>query len=356
MSSEETPDIDDTELAEEELAETAPPAPLLSRVDRAAVFLMLLNDEEAAALMSRLDPDDLERIGAAMYELGEIERPAMIEALEDFVTESTREIMARQDRSVQLRQMLERSIGPTKTESMMLRIEPDAPPRSIEMARWLAPSILLRLIEDEHPQVIAALLLMIDPEPAAEVLSSLPEEVQPAVVERVARIGPVSEHAVDMIDALLSQKIGASFGASALTLGGPREAATLINLGAGELKSIVLPAIAQRDAPLAEKIEEEMFTFEMLLELDPKAMGRLLRDVDNEALVDALKGLKEPDREPFFAAMSSRAADGIRDEIDLRGRLARKDVEAAQRTIVTLAKSLADQGEIALGSDDGEFV
>lgn len=337
-------------------AQPKAPAHLLSRVDRAAVFLMLLGDDEAAGLLARLGPDELERIGGAMVRLGEVDTPAMAEALEDFVAESTREVIAKSDRGSQVRSLLERSLGPTKAESMMLRIEPTARQRSIEMARWLAPPVLLKLVEDEHPQVIAALLLMLEPEPAAEVLSSLPSQSQAAVVERVARIGPISGHVVEMIDRLLSQRIGASFGANALAMGGPREAANLINLAAGEVREHVLPEIAQRDAPLAEAIEEEMFTFEMLFELDAMAMGRLLRDVDNEALVDALKGIAEDARAPFFAAMSSRAADSVKDEIDLRGRLARSEVDAAQRKIVEIARSLADQGEIIMGADDGEFV
>jgi flagellar motor switch protein FliG len=344
--------IDDAEAA----TAPPPPEPLLSRTDRAAVFLMLLGDEEAAQLLARLGPHELERLGTAMVALGEIDQARIAEALEDFVTEADRELIPAKDRSGQMRALLERSLGPTKAESMMQRIEPAARPRSIEMARWLAPSVLVKLVEDEHPQVIAALLMLLEPEPAAEVLSALPEALQAAVVTRVAKMGPVSAQAVAMIDDLLSQRIGSSFGASALVLGGPREAANLINAAQGELARTVLPSIAQVDAALAEAIEEEMFTFEMLLALDRQAMGRLLRDVDNEALVDALKGLKEAEREPFFAAMSSRAADGIRDEIDLRGRLARADVLAAQRTIVEVARALKDQGEIVIGSDDGEFV
>lgn len=332
------------------------PAARLTRIQRAAIFLMLLSDEEAAGLLARMEPDELEKLGAAMLEIGEIERDAMAEALEDFVAESTRELLPRKDRNRQVRNLLERSLGPTKAESMMLRIVPDPRPRSLEMARWLAPQVLLKLVEDEHPQVIAALLLMLEPEPAAQVLSELPGHIQPLVVEKIAAIGPVSQQVVDLIDRLLSQRIGASFGPGALAIGGPREAAALINLAAGELRSSVLPAIAQRNAPLAERIEEEMFTFEMLLEFDPKSMGRLLRDVDNEALIDALKGIREEQREVFFRAMSSRAADGIRDEIEMRSRLSRKDVEAAQRKIVALARSLAEQGEIAMGGGDSDFV
>jgi flagellar motor switch protein FliG len=332
------------------------PAHLLTRVDRAAVFLMLLGDEEATGLLSRLSPQELEKLGGAMMALGEIEQPHMAEALADFAGEASREMLPMRGRTDRVRTLLDKALGPARAESMMQRIEPDAAPRSLELAQWLAPGVLVRLILDEHPQVIAALLLLIEPEPAAEVLAMLPLELQTLVVERVAKSGSISATAISTIDTLLTQRISATYGTAPLMLGGPRDAANLINLAAGELRSTVLPAIAERDAPLAEKIEEELFTFEMLFVLDPMSMGRLLRDVDSEKLVDALKGLKEPDRAPFFAAMSSRAADGVRDEIELRGRLAKSEVAAAQKAIVEIARGLADAGEIVIGSANGEFV
>jgi flagellar motor switch protein FliG len=332
------------------------PARLLTRVDRAAVFLMLLGDEEATGLLSRLSPQELEKLGGAMMALGEIEQPHMAEALADFAGEAAREMLPMRGRTDRVRTLLDKALGPARAESMMQRIEPDAGPRSLELAQWLAPGVLVRLILDEHPQVIAALLLLIEPEPAAEVLAMLPLELQTLVVERVAKSGSISATAISTIDTLLTQRISATYGTAALMLGGPRDAANLINLAAGELRNTVLPAIAERDAPLAEKIEEELFTFEMLFALDPMSMGRLLRDVDNEKLVDALKGLKEPERAPFFAAMSSRAADGVRDEIELRGRLAKSEVAAAQKAIVEIARGLADAGEIVIGSGNGEFV
>ena len=329
---------------------------LLSRVDRAAVFLMLMGDDEATSLLARLNPAELEKLGAAMMALGEVDQPRMAEALADFAGEAAREMLPQRGRTDRVRTLLDKALGPARAESMMQRIEPDAAPRSLEMARWLAPKVLVKLILDEHPQVIAALLLLIEPEPAAEILAMLPLELQSLVVERVARSGSISGQAIAAIDTLLTQRISATFGAAALTLGGPRDAANLINLAAGELRQTVLPTIASRDAPLAERIEEELFTFEMLFELDPMAMGRLLRDVDSEKLVDALKGLTEPDRAPFFAAMSSRAADGVKDEIELRGRIAKSEVAAAQRIIVEIARGLADAGEIVIGSGNGEFV
>ncbi|WP_086617907.1 flagellar motor switch protein FliG [Erythrobacter tepidarius] len=344
------------DIAPEASAPAAVNERLLRRIDRAAVFLMLLGDEEASAILGRLSPPELERLGAAMMALGEIDQPRMAEALADFASEAEREMLPQRGRGERVRSMFDKALGPVRADSMMQRIEPDARPRSIELARWLVPSVLVRLIEDEHPQVIAALLLLIEPEPAAEVLAALPRALQATVVERVARSGPISASAIATIDTLLTQRITATFGAAALALGGPREAANLINLAAGDLRHAVLPAIAERDGPLAAQIEEELFTFEMLLALDPMAMGRLLRDVDNEKLVDALKGLTEDQRAPFFAAMSSRAADGVRDEIELRGRVSKAEVAAAQKAIVAIARGLAEAGEIVIGNGSGEFV
>ncbi len=337
------------------LADALPPA-LLTRPDRAAVLLMLLDDAEASSLLARLEPAELERLGAAMVALGEVDEAGMAEALADFVSEAQREVIPARDRAGEVRALLERTLGPARAESMMQRIAPEARSHTIEVARWLAPTVLVRLIGDEHPQLIAALLLLIDAEPAAAVLSALPAAVQAEVVERIARSGPIAPQAIATIDTLLTQRIGAQFGPSALLLGGPQDAANLINLAAGEVRGAVLPAIAERDPPLAAAIEEALFTFEMLFALDPMSMGRLLRDVDSAQLVDALKGIKEEQRAPFFAAMSSRAADGIRDEIELRGRISKADVLASQRAIVATAKVLAEQGEIVIGSGDGDFV
>lgn len=343
-------------IPEPALSAPSPALPSLSRVDRAAVFLMLLSDEEATGLLARLAPAELEKLGAAMMALGEIDQPQMAEALADFAGEAARETLPRRGRTDRVRTLLDKALGSARADSMMQRIEPDAPPRSLELAQWLAPGVLARLIPDEHPQVIAALLLLIESEPAAAVLAMLPFELQSLVVERVAKSGPISATAIATIDTLLTQRITATYGTAPLTLGGPREAANLINLAAGELRGNVLPSIAERDPLLAEKIEEELFTFEMLFMLDPMGMGRLLRDVDNAKLVDALKGLKEADRAPFFAAMSSRAADGVRDEIELRGRVAKSEVAAAQKAIVEIARGLADAGEIVIGGGGGEFV
>lgn len=322
----------------------------------AAVFLMLLDEQEAAALLARLGPDELQRVGTAMVRLGEVEPARIAEAIAGFVAEADSAALPAQGRAAQLGAMLERAVGPVRGESLMQRIMPEAKPQAVEIARWLAPDVLAGMVAGEHPQVIAVLLLMLEPDAAAEVLAALPAELQPPVVERVGRLERVTGEAVGLLDTVLSAQIEERFGAAALAVGGAREAANLINLAGGQVNRNVMPEIERRDGQLARAIEAEMLTFEMLFALDPQAMGRLLRDVDNVQLVTALKGLEEADRAPFFASMSSRAADGIRDEIELLSKVKRKDVLAAQKAMIEIARRLRDEGEIALGAGDGEFV
>lgn len=324
--------------------------------ESAAVFLMLLGEDEAAALLARLGPDELQRVGTAMVRLGEVEPARIAQAISGFVAEADNAALPAQGREQQLDALLRRAVGPVKGDSLMQRIVPEAKPRAVEIARWLAPEVLAGLIGAEHPQVIAVLLLMLDSEAAAQVLAALPDPVQPAVVERVARLEKVTGEAVTLLDTILSAQIEDRFGAAALAMGGAREAANLINLAGGQVGRTVMPEIERRDSPLAKAIEAEMLTFEMLFMLDAQSMGRLLRDVDNVHLVTALKGLEEADRAPFFAVMSSRAADGVRDEIDMLSKVKRQDVLDAQKAMIEVARRLRDEGEIALGAGDGEFV
>lgn len=330
--------------------------PQRCNAERAAVILMLMDDEEAVELLGRLEPDELQLVGQKMVALGDVGPERIAGAIEGFVRLADDRTLSAQDRPAQLRERMNRALGEVKAESMMQRIGPEERARSLEIARWLAPPVLAGLVEGEHPQAIAVLLLLLDAEPAAELLSLLPASLQPDLVERIARMRQVSGLAMELLEEVLSERISRKFGRAAIELGGAREAAELINLASRPVGATVMPEIAGRDAALAKAIEAEMFTFDMLFDLDAMAMGRLLRDVENEVLVDALKGLVEEQREPFFAAMSSRAADGVRDEIEMRGRLKREDVMRAQTAMIATARRLADAGEISLGGDDGEFV
>jgi len=338
------------------MSEQAQPGFAPSDAERAAVMIMLLQDDQASALLGQLDPTELRLLGERMCALGEISPQAIEDAIARFVEKTERMGLIVPDRVGQVRDMMTRAIGEVKTESLMQRIAPEARTNSLELARWLTPQVLVPLVRDEHPQAIAVLLVQLDPEVAAGVLHGLPEASQSQVVHRVATLGPVSPDAIAMLEDMLARRITESHGRAALTMGGPREAADIINAAARTVERRVMPEIAKQDKALARAIENEMFKFEHLFVLDDKSMGSLLREVDSDTLIAALKGTAEDSRDVFFRAMSSRAADGVRDEIAARGRMKMAEVIEAQKAIITAARRLAAEGVIVFGAGDDDYV
>lgn len=323
--------------------------------EQAAVLVMLLDEAQASRVLAQLGAEELRVLGESMCALGEIEPQAISRAIAGFVTHAQHQGLPAEDRSQRVRALLGSAVGAVKADSLMQRIAPaQAAPRALELAQWLNPDALLRLVEDEHPQAIALLLLQLDPAVAAEVLFGLPPAIQPDVVHRVATMGPVAAQGLTMLEDLLAQRITQCHGAAPLAQGGPREAAGMINLAGKAMEKRVMPEMAKRDRQLAKAIEYEMFKFEHLFVLDPQAMGVLLREIESEVLIDALKGISEEERDCFFAAMSSRAADGVRDEIANRGRLKLADVTEAQRTIVAAARRLSGEGLLSFGNSDAD--
>lgn len=327
--------------------------------ERAAVMIMLLDEDQAAGILGQLAPEELRLLGERMCALGDIGPDQIAQAIAGFVNHTGQAGISARGRNDQVRSLMTRAVGPVKADNLMEQIlPPDQQSRpAIEIARWLTPRSLIALIRDEHPQTLAVLLVQLEPEIAAQVLHALPPSLQPQVMHRVATLESVSPDALAMLEIVLEGRIAEQHGKSALTLGGARQAAEIINNAGKVAEKRIMPELGRIDKSLARAIEAEMFKFEHLLALDAKAMGTLLREVESDVLIDALKGIREDQREIFFAAMSSRAADGVRDEIAARGRLKVSDVLEAQKAIVGIARRLAGEGAIQFGAGgDDDYV
>jgi len=325
----------------------------------AALMVLLMADAEATALLGRLSSAELGLLGQHMCDLGEVAPQQISDAISDFAAAASVGGMPDDNRVGRVRSMMTNAVGPVRADSLMRRIvaeRPQQPGGALELARWLEPEVILPLVIDEFPQTIAVLLVQLDPQVAARVLAGLPEENQPEVVHRVATLGPVAPAALTMLEELLTSRITESYGAIPLQMGGVREVAEIINQAGKAAEARIMPTINKRDKALYRAIENELFKFEHLFVLDAKMMGTLLREVDSDVLIDALKGIEEAQRDCFFRAMSGRAADGLRDEIDGRGRLKLADVAEAQKRIIDVAKRLVADGAIVLGEGDGDYV
>lgn len=329
----------------------------LPEAERAAILVMLLDEAQAAEILRQLNQDELRLLGEKMCALGEIGPALITQAIGGFVRRTERQGLFTHGRNDQVRTLMTEAVGPLKAGNLLQSILPEVSSDgggTLEIARWLTPQALVPLVQDEHPQALAVLLVQLNPEVAAQVLASLPAPVQTEVVHRIATLQEVPGEALAMLEELLERRITASHGSAPLTMGGPREAADIINQAGKAAEKRIMPEIARIDRSLAKTIENEMFKFEHLLALEPLAMGALLRDVESDVLIDALKGIEEAQRDVFFRAMSSRAADGLRDEIAGRGRLKMTEVQEAQRQIVAVARRLANEGVIAFGAGGGE--
>jgi len=285
-------------------------------IDRAAIMVMLMNEEDATGILSQLAPEELRQLAARMCSLGEIDPSAIAEAISGFSRSIDNGSISAHGRVHSVKRMLTSAVGDMKADSLIRQVAPEQkaePSPTLAVLRWLDPGVIAEMLADEHPQAIAVLLLQLDTDTAAATLAALPRELHTPVLHRVARLGPVSRQAIEILEETVEGMIQQRHGSVPLTMGGVKEAAEIINRAHRSVEKEVMPEIGKIDKILHQQLEHEMFKFEHLFVLDTKQIGTLLREVDNEILINSLRGLSEDDREIFYGAMSTRAADGLRD-------------------------------------------
>ena len=322
----------------------------------AAVLLMLFNEDEAAEILSRLEPDEVRQLGYAMYDVADVEIEEVNQALDQFVSKARRRTTIGYGASRHIRGAMHKALGPERADNILARITPPTRSTKLSLLKWMEPGEIAIVIENEHPQVMAIVLAHLDPRTAADVLTMLPNEYQEDLVYRVATLGPVSSEALDDLEVMLSSGTPAAKKGGTSQRGGTSEAAAIMNNVRKDVEQRIIKALAKRDKIIAQTIEEEMFIFDNLIELDEKNMGALLRGVDNELLVVALKGANEVLKAKMLGCMSQRAAQSIVDEMEERGPMRLAEVVDAQKRIVAEARRLADQGTITLGGPGDDFV
>lgn len=331
------------------------PARAFTGVEKAAVLMMLVGDDEAAAILQNLEPEEVRMLGKAMFAVADVAEPQVAAVLDEFVEKAKDKNTIGFDPRPQIETMMTKALGPDKAENVLARITPREEACAIPLLDWLDASEIAALVKDEHPQIAAVLLVNLDPAIAAQVIEELPDVMQPDVLHRIATLGPISPEALEMLRDVLSSRAGAAQ-STAVPLGGAKEAAAIMNNARKATEQRVMPKLAKISKETAKAVEEEMFVFDHLLALDDKSMGTLLRGVEADVLVLALKGVDDAARGRFLGCMSSRAADGIRDEMEARGPVRLSEVLEAQKTILGIARQMAKDGTIRLAGGDDDYV
>jgi flagellar motor switch protein FliG len=327
-----------------------------SGVERAAVLMMLVGEEEAAAILQKLDKEEVQALGKAMYGVADVGEVQVATVLDDFVVKAKEQTGIGFNRGPQIERVMTAALGADKAESVLTKITPREVSSGIELLDWMEPKEIATIVERENPQIAAVLMANLDSGLAADVLQLLPEAMQPELVHRVATLGPVTPDALDLLKSVLSTRMEKAGSQGTLQLGGAREAAKIMNSTRKATEQLVITRLQKMDRDTAKAIEEEMFVFDHLMALDDKSMGTLLRSVEADILMLALKGVDERGRDKMLGCMSARAADSIRDDMAARGPVRMSEVLEAQRQILVIARNLAKEGTIMMGTGDDDFV
>ncbi|MFI4914589.1 MAG: flagellar motor switch protein FliG [Steroidobacterales bacterium] len=326
-----------------------------SGVDRAAILLLALGEQDAAQVLKHLGAKDVQRVGAAMAQLSRVSREDVSTVLTTFSTTVEQQTSFGVGNDEYIRKVLVEALGADKAGSVLDRILRGRSGRGLEALKWMESRAVAEMLRYEHPQIVSIVLSYLDSDQAAEVLGAMPEGMRADILMRIATLDGVHPTALSELDEVLEKQFsGNSTGKTAGGFGGPKAAADILNLVGSAQEGTIMAQIAKVDEPLSQKLQDLMFVFEDLIEVDDRGMQELLREVPGDKLIVALKAADEKLKQKFFKNMSERAAQMMKDDLEARGPVRLSEVEAAQKEILVTARRMADEGRLALGAKGGE--
>ncbi len=326
----------------------------LSRVDQAAVLLMSLGEKDAAAVLRHLGPKEVQRIGAAMTHLQNIEQSQVQTIVNSFLTDARELTGLGVGADSYIRNMLVEALGEDKANSLVDRILLGGNTTGLDTLKWMDPRSVADLIRNEHPQIQAIVIAYLDNDQAAEVLANLPEKPRLDIIMRVASLDSVHPSALQELNDILEKQFAGNAASQTKAMGGTKVAAGIMNFMEGTMGTEIMDGIKEIDEELSQSIQDLMFVFDDLKNVDDRGIQSLLREVSSEVLILALKGSDEELKEKIFKNMSKRAAELLRDDLESKGPVRVSEVEGAQKEILTIARRMSDSGEINLGGSGGE--
>ena len=324
---------------------------------KSAILLMALGEEGAGSVLRHLSQAQVEAVGEAMAGLSQIKRDEVTQVLEEFHIETEQYSALHLDSGSYLRSVLNKALGNDRAANLLESIlESSDSASGIGRLNQLEATEVVELIRDEHPQIIATLLVHLDRHKAADVLEQLPERVRHDAVMRVATFGGVQPAALKELTEVLNDMLSGE-GGKRSRLGGIRVAAEIVNMMGSAQEEGVIKHVREHDETLAQKMIDEMFLFENLLGLEDRSVQLLLKEIESESLIIALKGAPKELLEKFLKNMSQRAAETLREDMEMRGPVRVSQVETEQKSILAIVRRLADAGEIVLGGQgDDSYV
>lgn len=328
--------------------------PALSRIQKAAVIMMLFGEKAASSVLKMLEPDEVKDLGTAMYSLNGVSHEMVDGVLDEFFGILREQTGVGVGANAYVRTVLNDALGSYKAQSVLSRISPASSERPIEILDWMDASAVAELVHDEHPQIIALVVASLQPAVGSEVLKLLNEDIQPEIIQRIARLTTVQPDALKELETVMQRKFQANTTLRASQIGGVKSAARILNFMRQAVEQRIMKEIRKDDKDLMEALQDNMFVFENLVKSDDRSLQTLLRNVEPEQLVLALKGADSAVRQKLLSCMSARAATNILDEMETMGPIRLTAVQEAQKQIIATARRMSDEGLITLAGRGGE--
>ena len=326
-------------------------------VEDAAIMLMSIGEEAASEVFKHLMPKEVQRLGETISKLKAVPRERYDAVVENFIALAGTEHMLVADSDEYVRSVLRKALGEEKASLLLERIMQGNDVTGIESLKWMEAQSVAELLRNEHPQIVAAIVVHLEYDQTSQVLKALPERMRNEVLMRVATLDGIQPAALKDLNEVLSTMLAGSDRTRKSQLGGVKSAAEILNMMGTSMETSVLDYIRESDDDLAQKIMENMFTFDDMIKLDDKAIQMVLKEVQSESLVISLKGATPELRERIFKNMSSRAAETLREDLESRGPVRVTDVENEQKEMLKIVRRLVEEGEISMGGgSEDQFV
>ena len=326
----------------------------LTGTQKSAILMMLLGEDEASEILRNLSPKEVQHLGTAMYSVQGLDQDTVNRVLDDFLAIMKEQTSLGLGAGNYIKNVLQKALGDEKAQSVLSRITPSSSDRPIEILDWMDARSISELILDEHPQIIALIISYLDAALGADVMTMLPDNLQPEIIQRIATLQTVQPDAIKELEEVMQRKFAANTTLRASQVGGIKAAAMIMNFTKQDTEVHILKNIAKQDKSLMQAIQDNMFVFENLMMADDKSLQTLLRSVDTEDLVLSLKGAEQVLADKLFACMSTRAAANIQDEMEALGPVRLTEVQDAQKRIINVARRLSDEGSIVLAGRGGD--
>ncbi|MDB5969844.1 MAG: fliG [Hydrocarboniphaga sp.] len=324
--------------------------------ERAAILLMSLGENEASQVLKHMGAKDVQRIGQAMASLSNVSRDRAETVVTRFVTELETQTSIGVGADDYVRRVLVGALGEDKASSLIDRILLGRNSKGLEALKWMETRAVADMVRSEHPQIVAIVLAYLDSDQAAEVLSLLPERMKSDVLMRIARLDGIQPAALRELDEIMEKQFSGGTNLKSSSVGGVKVAANILNLMDSSMESLIIDKINEMDSDLSQRIQDLMFVFDDLGEVEDRGIQALLREVNGDLLTVALKGADSRVKDKVLKNMSKRAADMLVEDMAAKGPVRLADVEAAQKEILLVARRLSEAGELQLGGKGDDFV